>query len=120
MAELIYCATPSRLVRAIPGCIKKVMDIITDEGDGPLHPFQALPYERYEGNSRIGRDETIRICCRLIDACDRLAFFGVSTGTLIELAYADKTNKPVRLHLDFDPEWGGILCKARPAARQCP
>lgn len=46
MSKLVYCASPSRLVHRV----KDIMDFVTDQGYAPLHPFQALPYERFEGN----------------------------------------------------------------------
>ena len=102
MKNLIYCANPSRLKDSM----LDIMDFVTENGDAPLHPFQALPYERYEGNPRIGRDKAIDFCLRLIDICDEFYMFGVSKGTLIEINHAIKIKKPVKLHIEqFDPDW---------------
>lgn len=102
MSKLIYCATPSRLVHRID----KIMDFVTDQGNAPLHPFQAFPYERYEGNPEIGRTKSMEWCLRLVDISDEFYMFGVSNGTLEEVAHAIKTIKPVTLYFDgFDPEW---------------
>lgn len=102
MSKLIYCATPSRLVHRIDD----IMDIVTNEGNAPLHPFQAFPYKRYEGNEKIGRDKSMEWCLRLVDISDEFYMFGVSEGTLIEVVHAIKINKPVILQFDdFDPEW---------------
>ncbi|PIN80614.1 hypothetical protein COV11_03725 [Candidatus Woesearchaeota archaeon CG10_big_fil_rev_8_21_14_0_10_30_7] len=102
MSKLIYCATPSRLVYKID----KIMDFVTNQGNAPLHPFQAFPYERYEGNPRVGRTKSMEWCLRLVDICDEFYMFGVSNGTLEEVAYAIKTIKPVTLQFDgFDLEW---------------
>lgn len=103
MSKLIYCATPSRLVHKI----NEVMDFVTNEGNAPLHPFQAFPYERYEGNPRIGRTKSMEWCLKLVDISDEVYMFGVSNGTLEEVAHAMKIVKPVTLQFDgFDPEWG--------------
>ena len=86
MNNLIYCATPSRLVHKIAD----IMDLITNRGDAPLHPFQAFPYERFEGNPRIGRKKSMEWCLRLVGICDEYYMFGVSEGTLEEAAHAIK------------------------------
>ncbi len=62
MSKLIYCATPSRLVHRI----KDIMDFVTNQGYAPLHPFQAFPYERFEGNPKIGRSKSIEWCLDLL------------------------------------------------------
>ena len=105
MTKLIYCATPSRLVNKI----NKIMDFVTNIGYAPLHPFQAFPYERFEGNERIGRLKSMEWCLRLVDVSDEFYMFGVSNGTLEEITHAMKTMKPINLWLDgFDPEWKEI------------
>lgn len=102
MAKLIYCATPSRL----SGKLNEVMDFVTNKGYAPLHPFQAFPYEKFEGNPRIGRLESMRFCLKLVSICDEFWMFGVSDGTLQEAVYAIRILKPIRLKLrDFDPGW---------------
>lgn len=102
MTKLIYCATPSR----ISDRIKDIMDFVTNLGYAPLHPLQAFPYERYEGNTRIGRLKTIEWCLRLIEISDKFYMFGVSNGTLEEVVHAVKIMKPITLMFDgFDPEW---------------
>lgn len=79
------------------------------QNKGPLHPFNALPYEYFEGG-KIDREKTMEVCCRLIDACDEFWMFGVSEGTLIEATYFfekgyDET-KPIKVLVDeFDQEW---------------
>lgn len=45
MSRLIYRATPLRLVHKI----SEIMDFVISQGDAPLHPFPAFPYERFEG-----------------------------------------------------------------------
>jgi len=102
MSKLIYCATPSRLVHKIDN----IMDFVTNQGNAPLHPFQAFPYERYEGNPKIERTKSMEWCLRLVDISDEFYIFGVSNGTLEEVAHAIKTIKPVTLQFDgFDTEW---------------
>lgn len=47
----------------------------------------------------------MRWCLKLIDISDEFWMFGISKGTLEEVAYA-KTIIPVKLKFDgFDPEW---------------
>lgn len=101
MSKLIYCASPSRLDKKK----KEIMDFVTKKGHGPLHPFQSFPYERFEGNKRIGREKTIEWCLRLIKICDEFWLFGISEGTLEELNHALKIKKPVKYFLEFDKDW---------------
>ena len=102
MSKLIYCATPSRLIHRT----EEIMDFVTNRGNAPLHPFQAFPYPRYEGNPKIGRTQSMKWCLRLVDISDEFWMFGVSDGTLEEVAYAIKTSKPIHLKFDgFDSEW---------------
>ncbi|MBU2522918.1 MAG: hypothetical protein KKE23_01355 [Nanoarchaeota archaeon] len=102
MSKLIYCATPSRIVHRI----KDIMDFVTDQDYAPLHPFQAFPYERFEGNPKIGRIKSMQWCLGLIDISDEFWMFGVSNGTLEEAVHAIKIKKPIRLKFDgFDNEW---------------
>ncbi len=100
MSLLIYCATPSRLKDKT----EEIMDLVTNEGNAPFHPFQAFPFERFEGNLKVGRDDSMEWCLNSIGICNAFYLFGVSDGTLQELVYA-KTVKPVFLHLEFDSEW---------------
>ena len=81
------------------------MDFITNKGDAPLHPFQAFPYERFEGNASVGREKSMEYCLRLIDTSDEFYLFGISEGTLDETLYAIEIKKPIIPHLEFDPEW---------------
>ena len=99
--KLIYCATPSRLANKK----KEIMDFVTRKGLGPFHPFQAFEYERFEGGP-IGREQTMKFCCRAIDICDEFWLFGISQGTLTELNYALKRGRAVNLILnEFDKDW---------------
>ncbi|HII15971.1 MAG TPA: hypothetical protein HA362_06690 [Nanoarchaeota archaeon] len=105
MSKLIYCATPSRIVKSNKGMITQIMDLVTNQGYGPLHPFQALPYERYEGGP-VGRDKSMEFCLRLVDISDELWMFGISNGTLMEVVRAQGREKPVELKFEgFDPQW---------------
>lgn len=82
MKELVYASCPARM-----GDKKKeIMDFIAFQGKGGLHPFNAFPYEYFEGGV-IGRKDTIQMCCRLIDICDQFWLFGISEGTLTETEY---------------------------------
>ncbi len=101
MVKLVYCATPARLASRI----KDIMDSVTSEGNAPLHPFQALPYERFEGNPVVGRKNAMLYRMRLIDISDEFRMFGISKGVLDELSHARTLVIPVTLKLDFDPDW---------------
>jgi len=102
--KLIYMAVPTRLVNGQES-MEKQMDVITKEGNAPLHPFQAYPYERYEGGP-VGKVKTWEFCCRLIDIADEVYLFGIGHGTLNEVAYAIKKDKPIKLLMDvWDPDW---------------
>lgn len=101
MSELIYCATPSRLVHRL----NDMIDLVTNQGDGPLHPFLALPYDRYE-EGPVGRAVTMEFCLRLVNICDRFYMFGVSEGTMKEVVHAIGMKKPISLKFDgFDSDW---------------
>ncbi len=67
MTELIYCATPSRLVDKI----EEIMDYVTERGLAPFHPFQAFSYKRFEGNPAIGREKAMEFCFRTVEIPDR-------------------------------------------------
>lgn len=101
---LVYCACPARL-----GDKKKqILDFVASKGKAPLHPFNALPYEYFEGGI-VGREATLEACCRLIDVCDEFWLFGISEGTLVELEYFYKkgheASKKLRFfHKQFDDE----------------
>lgn len=103
--SLVYCASPARM-----GDQKKqILDYVVAQGKAPLHPFNALPHEYFEGG-KVSRQDTLEICCRLIDVCDEFWLFGISEGTLIEYRYVLSTThantKPVKLLFrQFDPEW---------------
>jgi len=101
MSELIYCATPTRLVTKI----EEIMDYVTERGLAPFHPFQAFPYQRFEGNPNIGREKAMEFCFRAVDMSDRIWIFGVSHGTLQEVNIALAKKKPIELHLHLDSGW---------------
>lgn len=88
------------------------MNIARDEGKACLHPFNAFPYEYYEGNPKIGRARSLELCCKAIDICDEFWIFGVSEGTLFEADYFFKRNEENGLVLpvsnlirQYDPEY---------------
>ena len=104
---LIYCATPARLGQKRV----EIMDLVSQHGYGPFHPFQAFEYERFEGGP-VGRQKTMEFCCRAIDICDEFWLFGISIGTLTELCYVLDRNstsinpKPIKLFQNkFDERW---------------
>ena len=101
MKELIYCATPSRLNYKL----REIMDFVTIEGNAPFHPFQAFPYERFEGGP-IGRARTMEFCRRAVDISNKVYLFGISEGSLDDTYHGKKIGKPIRnLFEMFDPEW---------------
>jgi hypothetical protein len=111
LSKLIYCATPSRLAVKTGD----IMGFVAEQGHAPLHPFQALPYEMFEGNPKIGRSKSMEWCLKLMGICDEVWLFGISEGTLKEIAYAAKIHKPLRIELDkFDPEWRKLYRKLGP------
>lgn len=80
---LIYVACPSRMISALPG----IRTQVARAGKACLDPFAAFPYESFEGNQAIGRQQTLEWCCRLVDVCDEFWIFGLSHGTLTELEH---------------------------------
>lgn len=109
MSELVYLSQPSRLGGAGSEEYRHhVIEEVTSTGLHVVHPFEALPYERFEGNPDVGRELSIHYCCRLIDACDGgIALTGISSGTLTETEYLF-THFPLRsLHIftELDPSW---------------
>ena len=105
--NLDYASCPSRLSSKK----EEIMKFVSSFGKGCLHPFNALPYEYFEGGV-IGREKSLELCCRLIDICDEFWLFGISEGTLIETEYLFQKNSqfskttPIRLYIkEFDPEW---------------
>jgi hypothetical protein len=104
---IVYGSTPSRLAHKTD----EIMKFVANLGKACLHPFKALPYDYYEGGC-VGRDRTIEVCCKLIDACNEFAIFGISEGCLIELEYhlnlnaRRKTPQPLLVFVkEFDPDW---------------
>ena len=106
MALLVYCATPSRLSNKT----KEISNYIAEQGHGPLHPFQAMPYKLFEGG-KVGRLKSMEFCMRLVGICDQFRLFGVSKGTLQEIVEAQRLNKEIKLELSWDPEWKEFYAK---------
>lgn len=106
MHELVYISSPSRLIHKKD----EMMQLVASHGKGGLHPFNALPYEYFEGGV-VGRDTSMRYCCSLIDVCHEFWLFGISEGTLIETEYfmvknrEDNVKPFIILVKEFDPEW---------------
>jgi hypothetical protein len=110
MSKLIYCATPSR----ISDKKNQIMDFVVRQGYAPFHPFQAFPYELFEGNPFVGREKTMMYCLRAIEICDEFWLFGVSQGTILEANHALKISKPTRRYLEeFDPKWRSFYQKLK-------
>ncbi len=105
--NLVYASCPSRLSSKK----EEIMKFVASFGKGCLHPFNALPYEYFEGGV-IGREKSLDLCCRLIDVCDEFWLFGISEGTLLETEYFFQKNlqlsKPIPICVyikEFDHEW---------------
>jgi hypothetical protein len=104
---LVYASCPSRLTHLK----EQIMQLFAEQGKGCLHPFNALPYEYFEGGV-VGREKSLKLCCRLLHVCEEFSIFGVSEGTLLELEYWVTRNSkhvrslPMQNHvLAYDPEW---------------
>jgi hypothetical protein len=78
--QLVFASTPSRMVDRTD----EIMRFVSEQGKACLHPFNAMPFEYYEGGA-LGRDKTLDVCHRLIAACDELWLFGISDGTMFEV-----------------------------------
>lgn len=101
MRDIIYAATPIRLQHLT----EEICDFIEQSNYIPLHPFFALPYQRYNYD-RFTKDEIYHTCFRLIDSCDQLWIFGINSGSLREYQYATSKNMPVQsLIKKLDPNW---------------
>ncbi len=90
---------------------EKASDLVRESGDAPIIPFNIGPYEDLEGNSKIGRQRTLRLMVGLKNICDADAFCGVSDGTMFELRDTlDRRDelgieRDVRVYYGLDPEW---------------
>lgn len=109
--QLVFASTPSRMVDRTD----EIMQFVSKKGKACLHPFNAMPYEYYEGGE-LGRDYTLDVCHRLIAACDELWVFGASDGTMFEIEEFIKNNarrsKPQQFRnyvKEFDPKWHEYL-----------
>ena len=101
--KLIYASCPARLTEKK----EEIMRYVESQGCACLHPFNALPYEFFEGGS-IGRQTTLELCCKLVKACDEFWLFGISEGCLTELEYffangGSQENLKIMVR-EFDPE----------------
>ena len=111
MAEgLIYLSQPARLggATAVENR-ERVIEAVTNRNLTVIHPFEAFPYERFEGAPNVGRERAMAYCCKLIDICEAgLAVTGISEGTLLETEYLLKhwPQRPLlNLIEEFDPDW---------------
>lgn len=109
-----YLATPSRIVKEKKEKILEICMYTVEQGALPMHPFNAFPYECYEGHELVRRDEAMASCFDLVALCDEFWLFGVSHGTMQELVIAKDLVKPVRLHLEYDTEWKDFYKKLAP------
>ena len=109
MSSLVYLSQPSRLGGSGKEEYREhVIKEMSDKSINVIHPFEAFPYERFEGNPRVGRELALRYCCELIDACSGgVALSGISEGTLIEVAYLleNHPERSLQLFSEFDPLW---------------
>lgn len=90
--NLVYCATNSNNS-------EKTIDIIEfviNKGNVPLHPFQAMPYNYYEGG-KVGRKRTIEACKQVVKVCDEMWVFGKpSKGVKKEIIVAKEEKIPIK------------------------
>jgi len=112
--ELIYCATPSRFKERQ----EEIINFVNNQTPyAPFHPFKAFPWELFEGNPKVGRENAMDYCIRSVKLCDRFGLFGISEGTVTkELPIALGENKPIDLFLEFDPDWKIYYAKLLPQA----
>jgi hypothetical protein len=112
---LWYVSQPSRLGGI--GCEdyrEQVLKELIARGYDVIHPFNAFPYEHFEGNSAVGRDMAMKYCCDLLDMCDgRLIVTGISEGVLIEINYVLKNyeNPRIKVFSNYDPQWSNMRQK---------
>jgi hypothetical protein len=86
MTKLVYCAQPGRLSNRK----REVMNFVLKQGYA-LYILSKPFFIICSKGEKIGREKTWN--------------FVVSEGTLQDLTYALKIKKPVKVFLDFDPEW---------------
>ncbi|MEM4181862.1 MAG: hypothetical protein QXX68_01775 [Candidatus Pacearchaeota archaeon] len=98
--QLVYCATPSKILHKK----EKIMEFVSKKGYAPFHPFQAFPIEYFENKKNIERKKTIEYCLRAIKICDEFWLFGLSEGTLVELNFAKKLKKPIKIIRLFEDD----------------
>ncbi|MFZ5955138.1 MAG: hypothetical protein ACOYT4_01830 [Nanoarchaeota archaeon] len=97
----IYAATPFRMERLI----NNICDFIESQGHFPIHPFLALPLERYN-YERYPKEEIYQVCFDLVGITDELWIFGIGTGALTEYRKAKELKKPVKSYIKvFDSDW---------------
>lgn len=100
--QLAYCASPARITENKESIIEYVSSI----GFAPFHPFISFPYEKFEGNGKIGREKSMEYCKRMVKSCDIFFLFGISEGTLLEeLPVAVESGIPIILNKEFDQKW---------------
>ena len=97
----IYASTPFRLANKI----NEICDFIQVQGHFPIHPFNALPLNRYSYDN-FNRDDIMDVCYGLVDLSDELWIFGIGSGSLDEIKYAKFLQKPVESYIkQFDSDW---------------
>jgi|SRR3989338_7126284 len=105
MAKIIYAATPFRL----DSSKGSICDFIQLQGHFPIHPFYALPLDRYNYNN-FSREEIMKVCYGMINLCDELWIFGLGSGSIDEWKKAGELKLPRRsLVKQFDPKWEEYL-----------
>lgn len=101
MRKIVYAATPFRLAHRTD----HICDFIESQNCIPLHPFNALPLERYNYD-RYSKKEIYKICFKLVDISDELWIFGLGSGSLKEWQRAKERGKHRRVALAyFDLQW---------------
>lgn len=106
MGELVYCSTPRRMKPHW----SRIINEVAERGETPLFPFNAIPDDATPG---MKKSIIRRFCYRLLESADKVAFYGLSDGTLDELKYAKIIGKPIEFrHHNYDSEANQLQLEA--------
>ncbi len=114
---LWYVSQPSSLAGVGHEAYREtVLRDLISQGYDVIHPFNAMPYEHFEGNRAVGREKALVYCCQLIDACKgQVLVTGLSPGVLTEVAYAVEKygSDTIRVFSNYDPDFYELLAAFR-------
>ncbi len=113
-SSLWYVSQPSRLGGTGKEKYRnQVLEKLIDQGYDVVHPFNAFPYDHFEGSEHVGRDMAMKYCCDLVDMCkSKIIVTGISEGVLLEVDYALQHPTPeskIIVMSEYDPEWNRQL-----------